>query len=149
MRAIAVAALTVQAIAALSSLPACGGSDTSSICGATADSGALTVNAPEYTCGSAAFAASNDYIFTAAAAAQHTVALVSTSGNANLCTPEVQVSPPPSSGGSFICPLNDGTQYDVLVFTAEAGTTYQVSVVGALVGTSKPTSTYGIHVTSP
>jgi hypothetical protein len=94
MRAIAITALTCPAIAALSLLPACGGSDASSICGATADSGALTVNAPEYTCGSVAFDATNQYVFTAAAAAQHTVSVVSTSGNANLCTPARQVSPP-------------------------------------------------------
>jgi hypothetical protein len=104
------------------------------------------VNAPNYVCGSVNYLSRDDYTFTAAAAAQHTVDLVAISGNSNLCTPAVTV--PPTGPASIICPLNEGPEYKVLVFTAEAGVTYQVSVAGAS-SASQAASTYGVRVTSP
>lgn len=138
------AATAIAAILALSSLPACGGGETSWTCDSTASPGTLTVNAPSYVCDSVNYLSQNDYTFTAAATAPHTVDLLAISGNSNLCRPAATVPPT----GGFTCPLNEAPEYQVLVFTAEAGVTYQVSVVGAS-NASQAASTYGIRVTSP
>ncbi len=154
MRAITV---PTAAIATLSILSACGGNEAS--CDPTAD-GTLTVNAPGYACASVALGAMTRHAFTAAASGQHTITLVSTYGNANLCFPVNQVSPPPPGPDGFFCPLNEGSEFDRLVFTAEAGTTYEVWVVGGQVSprlarrlgpawAPPADSSYAIRVTSP
>ncbi len=140
MRALAVA--VIAAIVAVS----CGGGEASWTCDSTASQGTLTVNAPDYVCGSVDYLSEDDYTFTAAAAAQHTVELVAIRGNSNLCRPAVTVPPPDLN--IIVCPLNEGPEYKVLVFTAEAGVTYRVYVVGAS-SASEATSTYGVRVTSP
>ncbi|HEU4384075.1 MAG TPA: hypothetical protein VFR85_11325 [Anaeromyxobacteraceae bacterium] len=151
MRAIINTALTA-AVALSSMVAGCGEGDTSPMCDPTNDPRVLTVNAVDSTCGVVAYEGTYSYTFAAVAAAQHTVSVVSSYGNANLCFPVI--SPPLS--GSFACPLNEGSEYDVLVFMAQAGATYEVTVVGGLVTSSSPpsgepaaTSSYGIRVTSP
>ncbi len=131
------------AVVSLVTLSGCGGSEAGPLCSSTASAGALTVNAAKYTCGSVSSLSENSYTFVAAATAQHTVELVVTSGNSNLCSPAINESDPTPVG--VFCPVNIGPEYKVLVVAAQAGATYQVSVLGA----SPSASSYGIRVTSP
>ncbi len=123
-------------------LAACGGSDAPMpipvTCGATANSGPLTPNDPAgYTCGTAVSPTINVYTFTASDSAQHTVTLVTTYGDADLCV-KVQ------GGADIGCSFNFPPAADVIAFMAASGTTYEVEV-----DSFEPTSTYGVKVTSP
>ena len=134
------APLAVPLVLAL--LAGCGGSDTPTpvpvTCGATANGGPLTVNDPAgYTCGTATSPTTNVYTFAAAASGQHTVTLVTTSGDADLC---VRVQ----AGGLIDCSIHIPPVADVIAFMAAGGTTYEVEV-----DSFAPTSTYGVKVTSP
>ena len=128
----------------LALLAGCGGADEPEpipvTCGRTADGGTLTVNDPlGYTCGSAASPAVNGYTFTAAASALHTVTLVTTSGDADLC---VRVQ----GGGLVECSVKIASLPDAITFAATAATGYLVEVEDA---SFTPPSTYGVKVTSP
>lgn len=125
-------------------LAACGGSDLPDpipvTCGYTASSGPLTVNPPlGYTCGTVVSPAVNVYTFTAASSAQHTVTLVTTAGDADLCL---------ASGSLIIaCSATVPPYPDVVSFVAAAGTPYEVQVED--LSFTGPSSSYGVVVTSP
>jgi hypothetical protein len=98
------------------------------------------VNAAAYTCGTATSPTTNVYNFTAATSATHTVTLVTTYGDADLC---VRVQ----AGSLIDCSLNFPPAADAIAFTASTGTVYEVEVDDSSFNTAY--STYGVRVTSP